>query len=273
MNLIRSLSFLLFISFVCASVYAQDETVIYFAPGLYLPAEPTETNPNPPQALTSLIKDYEASHPGVTIELVEVPESVSTDTWRVTVFQGGNEPHILSNNYIRVWQEAINDWYLPLNDYINQPNPYTPEGTPGHERWQDSIPEVVWNTTLDSSGNQYLVTVDAVAVGIFYNKEILEEVSIPTEFATDTSLWTDWADMLADMETLKTAGYEPMAFTMSTSDPMNYNWIDGVILTSVYRDSLERMFKPGSDWHAMDQEEIACAIQNGVTSAKDPPVF
>ena len=252
------------------SVYAQDKTVIYFAPGEYLPTAPTETNPNPPTAITQLIAEYEAANPDVTIELVEIPESVSADTWRVTVFQGGNQPHILTNNYIRVWQESINDWYMPLNDYISQPNPYIPEGTPGHEQWQDAIPQVVWDTTLDSAGNQYLVTVDAVAVGLFFNKDLLSNAGISTEFATDTSLWTDWEAMLADMESLKTSGYEPLAMSMSTAVPFAYNWIDGVALTSVYRDSIESMFKPGSDWHAMSQEEGACAITNGLMSAKDP---
>ena len=268
MNFIRPLG-LLVLSFLLTSVYAQ-ETTIYFAPGEYLPSEPTETNPNPPTALTALIVAYEASHPGVTIELVEIPESTSSDTWRVTVFQGGNEPHILPNNYIRVWQEQVNDWYLPLNDYIGQPNPYTPAGTPGSETWQDSIPEVVWNTTLDSSGDQYLVTVDAVAVGLFFNQEVLEAAGISTDFASDTSLWADWASMMTDMEALNTAGYEPLALSMSTATPYNYNWIDGVTLTSVYRDSVESMFKPGSEWHAMSQEEGACAIQNERMAATDP---
>jgi len=259
-----------FISMLLLSATAQDEVTIYFAPGNYLPMEATETMPNPPTALTALVEEYEAMHPGVNIEFVEIPENVSGDTWRVTVFQGGNQPHILPNNYIRVWQEEINEWYLPLNDYLTMPNPYTPEGTPGSEAWQDSIPEVVWETTLHSGGNQYLVTVDAVAVGMFFNKEMLEEAGVSSEFAIDTSLWPDWATMLTDMETLKGTGVEPVALSMSTATPYNYNWIDGVALTSVYRDSVESMFKPDTPWHAMSQEEGACAIENGLMSANDP---
>ena len=269
MKTIRSISSFV-LALLCLGFYAQAQTTIYFAPGNYFPQTPTETNPNPPTALTALIAEYEANHPDIKIEMIEIPESVSTDTWRVTVFQGGNEPHILPNNFIRVWQEEINDWYLPLNDYISQPNPYTPEGTPGHEKWQDSIPEVVWNTTLHSSGNQYLVTVDAVAVGFFFNKDLLEEKGLSSAFAIDTSLWADWASMITDMETLKSTGLEPVALSMSTATPYNYNWIDGVTLTSVYYDSIESMFKPDKPWHAMDQEEGACAIQNGLMSANDP---
>ncbi len=263
-------SLLLFIALLCFTTYAQEQTTIYYAPDGYFPQSPTETNPYPPTMLTTLIAEYEAMHPDIKIELIEIPSNVSSDTWRVTVFQGGNQPHILPLNYIRVWQEESNDWYVPLNDYISQPNPYTPEGTAGHEKWQDSIPEVVWDTTLHSSGNQYVVTVDAVAVGFFYNKDLLTEKGISTDFAIDTSLWADWASMLTDMETLKSSGLEPVALSMSTATPFNYNWLDGVILTSVYRDTVESMFKPGTPWHAMDQEEGACAIQNGLMSAQDP---
>ena len=197
--------------------------------------------------------EYEAANPNVNIELVEIPQSVSSDTWRVTVFQGGTEPHIINNNYIRVWQEEGNDWYMPLNDYITQPNPYIPEGTPGHEMWKDSIPDVVWDTTLHSSGNQYLTTVDAVAVGYFYNKEIFEELGLPTEFVTDTSLWTDWADMMEDMALIQEAGYEPVALSMAPATAFNYNWVDGVTLTSVYRDKIESMWEPDAGWHALNQ--------------------
>ncbi len=247
-----------------------DKITISIAPGAYYPTEPTADNPNPPTALNELVAEYEAANPNVEIELIEIPQSVSEDTWRVTVFQGGTEPHIINNNYIRVWQEEGNGWYVPLNDYIEQPNPYIPEGTPGHEQWQESIPEVVWDTTLHSSGNQYLTTVDAVAVGYFYNKEIFEELGLPTEFVTETSLWTDWADMMEDMAVIQEAGYEPLALSMSTATPFNYNWIDGVTLTSLYRDKIESMWEPDASWHALNQKEMACAIQNGIMSANDP---
>ncbi len=251
------------------SSFAQDEIVISVAPGTYYPGEPTADNPNPPTFFNELVAEYEAANPGVRIELIDIPDNISSDQWRSTVFQGQNEPHIMSNNYIRVWQEETNDWYVPLNDYIAEPNPYIPEGTPGSEVWQDSIPEVVWNTTLHSSGNQYLVTVDAVAVGFFYNKDILEEAGIDTEFDVDYSLWADWETMIAEMGALIEADYEPLALSMSTATPFNYNWFDGVSLTSMYIDHIESWWEPDAEWHALNQREFACAIDNGLISAND----
>lgn len=252
-----------------SNTFAQDEIVIRVDPGIYYPAEPTEDNPNPPTFFNELIAEYEAANPGVTIELIEVPDNISADQWRSTVFQGQNEPHILVNNYIRVWQEEINDWYLPLNDYIEQPNPYIPEGTAGSERWADSIPDVVWNTTLHSSGNQYVVTVDAVAVGFFYNQDMLEEIGVDTNFDISYSLWEDWATMIAELGTVAEAGYESIALSMSTATPFNYNWFDGVSLTSMYIDEIETWWEPGATWHALNQREFACAIENGLISAND----
>ncbi len=253
------------------SVAAQDEIVIRFAPGAYFPAEATEDNPFPPTMMNELVAEYEAMNPGVKIELIEVPQNISGDQWRITVFQGQNEPHILNNNYIRVWQEEGNDWYVPLNDYITQANPHTPEGTAGSESWQDSIPQVVWDTTYHTgSGNQYVVTVDAVAVGFFYNKEMLDAAGFDTEFDASYSLWADWESMIAELDTLAATGVEPIALSMSTATPFNYNWFDGTTLTSVYRDKIESMWEPDATWHALNQREFACAIQNEIVSANDP---
>ena len=249
---------------------AQDDIVIYVAPGAYYPDEPTENNPHPPAFFNTLVAEYEAMTPGVKIELIDVPDNISGDQWRSTVFQGQNEPHIFSNNYIRVWQEQGNDWYVPLNDYLEQPNPHIPADTPGSERWADSIPDVVWDTTLHTgSGNQYLVTVSAVAVGFFYNVDLLEEAGIDTNFDISYSLWQDWETMVAEMTTLVDAGYQPLALSMSTATPYNYNWFDGTSLTSFYIDHIESWWEPGASWHALNQREFACAIQNGLISAQD----
>ena len=251
------------------AVLAQDEIVIRVAPGTYYPDQPTENNPFPPTFFFQLVAEYEEANPGVRIELIDVPDNISGDQWRSTVFQGQNEPHILSNNYIRVWQEENNDWYVPLNDYIAMPNPYIPAGTPGSEAWQDSIPEVIWNTTLHSSGNQYLVTVNAVAVGFFYNRDILEAAGVDTSFDIPYSLWQDWETMIGEMGMLAEAGHQPVALSMSTATPYNYNWFDGVSLTSFYIDHIESWWEPGASWHALNQREFSCAIQNGLISARD----
>lgn len=241
---------------------------------VYFPAPPSESNPNPPTIMKTLADEYEKKHPGVKIELVQIPNSTSSDTWRVTSFQGGTEPHILTNNYIRVWQEQINGWYIPLNDYLKQPNPYVPKGQPGSEHWKDEIPDKVWDTTLYSNGNQYLVTTEGVVAAMLYNKEILDKVGIPTENKTPVSIWSDWQDMLDSMKKLKDAGYQALGVSMS-QDAYSYNWIDGVTLTSVFYDNLSKMGEPkeladSPKWHAMSQEEVCCGVQNDLFSAKDP---
>ena len=266
---------LLFISLVllifgALTGLAQDEITIFATVGAYYPDEPTENNPNPPSLLNTIVAEYEAANPGVNIELVDVPSNIAGDQWRSTVFNGQNEPHIIVNNYIRVWQEQGNDWYVPLNEYIEQPNPYIPEGTPGHERWADSIPDVVWNTTFHTgSGNQYLVTVNAGAIGIFYNIDMLEAAGIDTEFDISYSLWEDWETMIAEMGAFAEAGIEPLAMSMSTATPYHFNWFDGTSLTSMYIDHIESWWEPGASWHALNQREFACAIQNGLISAQD----
>lgn len=244
--------------------------------GNYYPTAPTQSDPNPPTMIKSLVKEYESKHAGVEIRLVQAPTTTSADTWRVTVFQGGTEPHIITNNYIRVWQESVNDWYVPLNDYISQPNPYVPSGKPGHDRWQDEIPDYVWNTTVDAKGKQYLVTTDGVVAGMFYNKSIFSKFGLPTQIKyQQSSIWENWEHMLDSLQTLKKANYQPVALTMYETSPYSYNWVDGITLTSVFYDKLHDMGEPsdGPDdpkWHAFSQTEFAKAIKDGTFSAADP---
>lgn len=261
---------MLLLVFGAFSGLAQDEVTIFATVGAYYPDEPTENNPNPPAMMNEIVAEYEAMNPGVNVELIDTPDNISGDQWRSTVFQGQNEPHIIVNNYIRVWQEQGNDWYVPLNDYIGSPNPYIPEGASGHESWRDSIPEVVWNTTCHTgSGNEYVVTVNAVAVGFFYNIDMLTELGIDTEFDIAYSLWQDWETMIADMTAIAETGLKPLALSMSTAAPYTCNWFDGTSLTSMYVDHIESWWEPGASWHALNQREFACAIQNGLISAHE----
>ena len=57
--------------------------------------------------------------------------------------------------------------------------------------------------------------------------------------------------------------------SMSTASPYTYNWFDGTSLTSMYIDHIESWWEPGASWHALNQREFACAIQNGLISAHD----
>lgn len=243
--------------------------------GSYYPTAPTASQPHPPTMIKTIVKEYEAKHSDVHINLVQVPSTTSADTWRVTVFQGGTEPHILTNNYARVWQEAANDWYVPLNDYIEKPNPYVPKGKPGHGRWKDEIPDFVWETTIDSKQKQYLVTTDGVAAGMFYNKSLFSKLGLPTELKyQQSSIWENWQDMLDSLEKLKAANYQPVSLCMNETEPFSYNWIDGILLTSSFYDKLRDMGEPASPhdagWHALSAAEFAHAIQNGTFSANDP---
>ena len=206
------------------------------------------------------------------VELVDAPSNISGDQWRSAVFNGQNEPHIIVNNYIRVWQEQGNDWYVPLNDYIEAPNPYiSPKARRVAESWADSIPDVVWNTTYHTGQRQSVCRNGQRRRGRFLlqYRHAGNANGIDTAFDISYSLWEDWETMIAEMGALAEAGYEPLALSMSTASPYTYNWFDGTSLTSMYIDHIESWWEPGASWHALNQREFACAIQNDLISAHD----
>lgn len=243
---------------------------VYFYAGGFTPTKPTPDVPNPPQYLNTLVQKYEKIHPEVNIKIIP-DKGGEYHTWRVTQLQGGTAPEILDNNYIRVWQEVPKGWYVPLDKYLEMSNPYIPEDMPGHNKWKNSILDRVWEETVYADGNQYLITPMGTGTGLFFNKEIFEELGFPTTLKTQTSSWSNWEDFINSLKKIKGAGYEPIAAFMKLHGwGGTYNWIDGVVLTSVYYDKIPEFYLKKKQWHVLSQEEYVHTILTDIHSAYDP---
>ena len=90
----------------------------------------------------------------------------------------------------------MDSWWTALDEYLEMPNPYIPEGIPGHERWMDSFPEFVMNQTSAPDGHWYQVSLDWVETALFYNVAMFEEAGVEAD-------WANWGDFIADMKTLQ----------------------------------------------------------------------
>ncbi len=151
------------------------------------------------ELIDTLNAEFEADHPGVTIERV----SRTTDDLNTTVklaMAEADGPDVSQVNQARTDMGALvqADLLLPLNDYAEQygwndlfsasvlsRNSYTAEGTFGE-------------------GNLYGVSPTAEVVGVYYNKQKFEEGgwTVPTT-------WDEFTQLLAD---IKAAGEVPIAF-------------------------------------------------------------
>src|SRR5262249_49595169 len=65
----------------------------------------------------AIIKEFEATHPGVTVEFTKVEQPVYADTM-VTLFAGGSPPDIVHLAAFDFPKIAENGWLEPLDGYI-----------------------------------------------------------------------------------------------------------------------------------------------------------
>jgi raffinose/stachyose/melibiose transport system substrate-binding protein len=137
----------------------------------------THLEPGVREAFDSLAADYMATHPDVAIEQITVPERIYK-VWVETKLFGGNVPDI-----VRLHSSVNNDhllsYFLPLEHYIEEPNPYNRNSPLEDTRWRDTFFDGLNN---NPSYNVNLLNTFGVPNTIFtnrvyYNKRLLKQIA------------------------------------------------------------------------------------------------
>ena len=173
-------------------------TITMYAQAL-TPVEASETNPRAITGFKTVAEQWEAMHPGITIEFLDQVAS-GTDylTWLKTKMAGAQAPDIF-------WQHAsnINGGSLPagcnidLNEFLERPNKYVE----GNEHWIDMFPDFVNAANQGPNGEQPVINADYVGTAVYYNIELFEQAGIEAPGSDVT-----WAEYCEICEQLKAAG-------------------------------------------------------------------
>jgi len=230
-----------------------------------------ESDPETAAVMEEIAQAYMDLHPGVTINLIpNLPAGTNYDTWLAARIAAGEAPDIAWEQfYSRNTTHA--EWWVPLNDYFEMPNPYIEAGTPGSERWMDSFPDYVMNQTRAADGNWYQVSLDWVETALYCNTDLFDAAGIEMG-------WDDWASFVADMTALRDAtGADPIAAYMAATGWSIWVWADDVFLSAVWADMASELMmeeytalQPDRDFRQLNPEEIARAIIDGTLNATDP---
>jgi ABC-type glycerol-3-phosphate transport system substrate-binding protein len=139
--------------------------------------------------------------PDTRIEFVGV--NGEAREWVVTQLTSGQAPDILQTNVEDVWQDIQKDWYVPLDKFYEEGNPYIAVGQPGHDKWWDSFKyPIPTRGTMAPDGHMYCVVLDMIETGIYYNKTVFQKLGLHEP--------KDWTEFLDLQQKLKSAGYIPM---------------------------------------------------------------
>ncbi|MCF7761770.1 MAG: ABC transporter substrate-binding protein, partial [Cephaloticoccus sp.] len=144
----------------------------------------------PPEAMDALIKRYEELNPHVRVEQVAVPGNVYKQ-WLRTQLIGGNSADLIEfGSFIGGVNDIPPRFFDPISAYVEEPNPYNQGTSLEGVRWRDTFGDGLNSpdTYIENLSNYYAVTLCMVTARLFYNPELLRELSgsaIPPDTFSD----------------------------------------------------------------------------------------
>jgi len=254
---------------VSGMAVTQEKKVIRCFVQSYTPRERTEADRwDPPQYYWKLEQEYERLHPDIDIQFLK-PIVGEYEAWFVTQMTGETAPEILWRHIGAAKADYVKGWYLDFTPYLEKPNPYVE----GNDHWKDLFIPAVSETAVAPDGKTYVLGVDIVGVGIYYNKNIFAEAGV-----TLPSTWKEFMDI---QEKIKSAGYIPTAFPLGGTASNPGSW-SVRLLQDMTLDSKMMEIKTGvkaakgvvertrEEGGSVSWMEIVRAIKLGIYSAKDP---
>ncbi len=217
----------------------------------------------PLEGLEKVAAAFEKLYPDTRIEFTEAP--VGSREYLVTQLAADQAPEILNVNVEDVWQDVQKGWYVPLDAYLEKPNPFIPKGEPGSRQWWDQFKyEALSRGKAAPDGKMYCLTYDMVETGIFYNKKIFRKLGLTPP--------KDWVEFIAIQERVRKEGLIPL-LVGSTEIA---DWGMDLIFDQVYGELL-----PGLDLHKdpvreetlagyLDWDEVAFLYGKGYFTRNDP---
>lgn len=174
---------------------------IKFSPHLYMPGTIPHGVGKPLEQLSRAAERFSEIYPDTEIEFINVPSTIRE--WLVTQLSAGTAPDIFYANVHEIMQDVQKGWYIPLDRFLSQPNPFVPAGAPGSRQWWDSFKyEAITKGKAAPDGKTYCISFDMVETGVFYNKTIFSKLGLAPPGS--------WNEFLAMMSKLKENGYTPL---------------------------------------------------------------
>lgn len=232
--------------------------LIRFCPGfIYYPGRSPLGTGTPQEGFAEVARSFEAQEPGVRIRFEMVPGSRE---YFLTQVANGTSPEILQVNAEEVLPDVPKGWYLPLDEWLDQPNPFsgTNRGT-----WLESFgyPDVYAKRRAED-GKTYTICYDINETAIFYNRTRWRELGLPIP--------RTWAEFVACMEAIREAGYQPI----NTGLDFHVDWNLDLFFDQLYFPEYPRMFprlgQPGAARPNITGREILSLFRQGYFQSSDP---
>jgi len=219
-------------------------------------------------AIDDLIADYTALHPDVEVRQILIPEE-GYFQWVNTQLIGRTAPDMIEIGCggavgWALWPKFYARYFLPLDRYVDEPNPYNEgtalEGVPWRQTYFDEM-EGGYAEELQS---YFRVPISTCTVRLFYNKDLVEEVSggpFPETFEGLIALCDQldaWGkERGVTMEPIAGSWYNFRKFFDAYNTALTANYLDR--LDTDYNGTVSRI-------------ESGAAIYSGAVKMTEPPL-
>lgn len=209
------------------------------------------SNPYPYNTLEVLCDEWEKLNPEYEVEISRTSNGGDQQTITALLSVPGNAPEILYQNGGVINSQLGQDYYVPLNEYLNKENPY--DTNEDHDKWIDLYDTTVFTTAAD--GERYYINLEQQPIGILYNKDLLELIEMePSDLETFTGF------MQAQEKLIQ---YNAEHGTNYLTYLTPYRWYDLQLESSLYGASISEMDTLIEDVR-VDTEELCRAYNKGL---------
>jgi raffinose/stachyose/melibiose transport system substrate-binding protein len=127
------------------------------------------------EAFDEIAQDYETLHPGIHVEQLLVPVSIYR-SWGTSHVIGGVAPDLVEIGQAMGGPEVYS-YFRPITEELDQPNPYN-AGTPlAAVPWRKTYADGMEGSYNAASFDYYGASVFASTIRIFYNVDLLREIT------------------------------------------------------------------------------------------------
>ena len=186
---------------------AEEKTIECWI--MYQPTEwvtRTAEHPVVCNASRVLAEQFMAEFPHVRITWTDAPSGMSTADFAAYLtarIAGGDAPDL---QHAMHWIPIQNGWAMPIEEYLDQPNPYAPE----YDRWRDIYYERLMTSCVQPDGHEYIAPIRTewpyVKYWLVYNADYFQKQGLEP-FTT----WTGFKEISATLKEMG-SGLSPWPF-------------------------------------------------------------
>jgi raffinose/stachyose/melibiose transport system substrate-binding protein len=179
-----------------------------------------------------IVREYSASNPGVSVEVVYYPEYEATMKTRMA-----------ANDLPDLW--ATHGWSVArYSEYLE---PLT------NQSWASKVNPAIKNVITNAEGDIFVLPFDVDAAGIVFNRDVLAAAGV------DPFTLKTWDDFKAACEKIKASGKIPVDIAGNAADDWTvgnfYDWVAPSFLITNDKNNFRNALKDGSfnwdNWRAV----------------------